>query len=199
MTKRQHLLCDADIRPALLAQLSKKHSHEPSTVFVEELGFCRGQARIDVAMVNGHLHGYEIKSDRDSLRRLSGQIDIYNAVLDRATLVVGERHLPQALEIIPSWWSVVLTQAGSTGPRFRPLRRGRKNPGRDSRSLVELLWLDDAIAMLEERNVARGVRGKPRRMVWDRVCEHFSLDEIAETVREHLKTRATSRVTPLRL
>ena len=35
---------------------------------VEELGVCRGRVRVDVAVVNGTLHGYEIKSDRDSLR-----------------------------------------------------------------------------------------------------------------------------------
>ena len=59
--------------------------------------------------------------------------------------------------------------------------------------MVELLWFNDAIALLEERNVARGVRGKPRRIVWDRVCEHFNVDEIAAAVRAQLKARATTQ------
>jgi hypothetical protein len=59
--------------------------------------------------------------------------------------------------------------------------------------LVELLWFDDAIGLLEGRDVARGVRGKPRRFVWDRVCEHFSVDEIASAVRTQLKARTTAQ------
>ncbi len=55
---------------------------------------------------------------------------------------------------------------------------------------MELLWLDDAITFLEQRDSARGVRGKPRRMVWDKVCDCYTLDEIAENVRERLKARA---------
>jgi hypothetical protein len=50
------------------------------------------------------------------------------------------------------------------------------------------------MALLEERNAARGVRGKPRRIVWDRVCDRFGVDEIAAAVRARLKTRAAGVV-----
>jgi hypothetical protein len=43
---------------------------------------------------------------------------------------------------------------------------------------------------LEQRDAARGVRGKPRPVVWDRVCEHFGVEEIAAAVRSRLKVRA---------
>lgn len=46
------------------------------------------------------------------------------------------------------------------------------------------------MALLEERDAARGVRGKSRRIVWDRVCDRFDVDEIAAAVRARLKTRA---------
>ena len=55
---------------------------------------------------------------------------------------------------------------------------------------MELLWLDEALSLLEKRGVARGVRGKPRRIVWDRLCEQLEVDEIAAAVRSHLKARA---------
>jgi hypothetical protein len=189
-------LSDADIRSALRSRLRNKYRGDSDTILLEELGFCRGQARIDVAVVNGLLHGYEIKSERDSLRRLGAQLDFYSRVLDRATLVVSERHLDKAIEMIPEWWGVLRVEVGSRGPRFRTLRRESKNPGRDPRSLVELIWLDDALALLEKRGIARGFRGKPRRMVWDRICEYFKLDEIAEAVRNHLKARAAHQALP---
>jgi len=196
MSKRDVILGDADIRPALRAHLLAKHAHEGDTAIIEELGMCRGQVRVDLAVVNGVLHGYEIKSDRDSLRRLDGQVDLYSKVLDRATLVVGDRHLGEALDMIPAWWGVVRVRSTSRGPRFKAVRRERKNPGKDPRALVELLWLDDAIALLARRDAARGIRGKPRHLVWDRVCERFDADEIAAAVRAHLKARAATQAPP---
>lgn len=191
MSKPDVIFGDSEIRPALRARLWSEHACEADTIVLEELGLCRGRVRIDLALVNGQLHGFEIKSDRDSLRRLAGQVAVYSKVLDRATLVVGDRHLTEARSIVPDWWGILRVRPGPQGPRFKPLRRGRENPRRDPRLLVELLWLDDAIGLLTQRGAARGVRGKPRRMVWDRVCEHFSVDEIATAVRGHLKARAT--------
>jgi hypothetical protein len=74
---------DVAIRPALRSRLLVEHAHDPETVLIEELGLRRGLVRVDIAVVNGLLHGYEIKSDRDSLRRLAKQVDVYSAVLDR--------------------------------------------------------------------------------------------------------------------
>ena len=189
-------LGDAEIRPALRSHLQAKHSHDAETVVIEELGICCGQVRVDLAVVNGFLHGYEIKSDRDSLRRLSSQVDLYSRVLDQATFVTGERHLSEAMEIVPFWWGILRIEPTSRSPLFKTERRGRRNPCRDPRSLVKLLWLDDAIALLELYNVARGVRGKPRRLVWDRICESFDVDEIAAAVRGRLKARAQRPCNP---
>jgi hypothetical protein len=184
-------LGDLDIRSALRSLLIQRHENEHDTVLLEELGFCRGQARIDLVVVNGLLHGYEIKSDRDSIRRLAGQVGFFSKVLDLVTLVVGERLLTEALDLVPEWWGVVKVSEGAAGLEFQTLRDGRTNPRRDPRALVELLWLDSALALLESRGAVRGLRGKPRRAVWDCVCEHCDLEEISAAVRKHLKARTT--------
>lgn len=191
----QDLIGDEAIRRALRSRFRLKEVDESdATVIIDELGLCRGQVRVDVAVVNGLLHGYEIKSDRDSLRRLAIQVEVYGKVLDRATLVIGHRRTAEALKMIPEWWGVLQVNSRAYGLQFKTLRRAQKNPHRDPYSLVELLWLDDAIALLEERKVARGVRGKSRRIVWNRVCEYFNVDEIAAVVRAKLKARATDQV-----
>jgi hypothetical protein len=186
-------LADEDIRPALRSHLRVKHACERDSMMLEEVGLCRGQVRVDLLVVNGLLYGYEIKSDRDSLRRLIEQVNFYSRILDRATLVVGSRHIREATKIVPTWWEILRFESTLGSPCFKTVRDGRKNPGRDPRSLVELLWLEDALALLEMRGAARGVKGKPRRVVWDRVCEQFHVDEIATAVRAHLKTRAMQR------
>ena len=182
-------LSDAEIRPALRSKILGDYGDEQDTVLIEELGLSRGRVRVDMALVNGHIHGFEIKSDRDSLKRLAGQAEIYCKVFDHMTMVTGKRHLNEVLESLPPWWSVlqIVQKAGVIW--FKSHRKGKRNPKRDPRTLVELLWLDDAIALLEQRNLARGFRGKPRGVVWDKVCDCYTLDEIADTVRECLKAR----------
>jgi hypothetical protein len=185
---------DAEIRPALRECLLRRHANQPDTVLIEELGLCRGKVRVDLAVVNGSLHGFEIKSDRDSLRRLAAQVDLYSQVLDRATLVVGERFAPFATSLVPAWWGVVRVSITASGLRFTTLRRSRLNPQRNARVLAELLWAGQALALLEERSAARGMRGKPRRVLWDRVCECLSVEEIAAAVRDRLKANSGSEV-----
>lgn len=189
MTERIRL-GDSDIRPALWERLRREHSRHADTILINELGLCRGRVRVDMAAVNGQLHGYEIKSDLDSLRRLATQVRLYSMVLDRVTLVVGDRYLTDAFSILPAWWGVVNVRRANTRIRFKTVRRALNNPDRDPAALVELLWLDETVALLEERNAARGVRGKPRRVAWERACEILTLEEIAAAVRSRLKARA---------
>ena len=61
---------------------------------------------------------------------------------------------------VPAWWGVLHARHSASGLRFTRVRRSKKNPNRDPRSLVELLWLDGAIRLLEHAAV-RGMRGKP--------------------------------------
>jgi hypothetical protein len=156
---------------------------------LDELGICRGQVRLDLAVVNGIVHGYEIKSDRDTLARLAAQVDFYGRVLDRATLVVGELHLEAALQSVPPWWGVLRVESRGRDARFVLQRRGCQNPHRDPRALVEFLWREDALALLESREAACGVRGKTRLAMWDRICETCDIEEIAAAVRNRLKSR----------
>ena len=180
---------DSEIRQALREWLSKRLGDSSSCLLLEELGICQGTARIDVAVVDSHFEGFEIKSDRDSLRRLRHQIELYSKVLDRATIVVGRRHLETAKESVPEWWGILQYENDRKPLRIKVIRRPKRNKSVDSRALVEMLWYNEAIEFLQEISAARGVRGKPRRIVWDRVCEYFDTQEIAEKVRVQLRAR----------
>lgn len=181
---------DPEIRAALLNELRRCRVLRGSTVAVQELGLRRSDAVVDVAVVNGSLNGFEIKSDADTLRRLARQAEVYGQVLDRVTLVVGRQHLAAARGLIPKWWGLMTVKAGGAEPSLKTVRAGRSNPERQVRALAELLWLDEARELLGKRDALRGYRTKPRDAVWDRLCEVYSLDEIASEVRRRLKARA---------
>lgn len=190
-------IADPDIRAVLKNRLQAKHAHESDTVLIEELGLCQGQVRVDMAVVNGVLHGYEIKSDCDTLRRLPNQVEAYGKVLDRATLVVGQRHLKEALQKVPAWWGVMKVVATVNGLSLKEVRPGRKNPSRNPRMMAELLWRDEALALLENRDAVHGLRTKPRNHAWDRVADVYDVDEIGDAVRARLKARANQPGLPL--
>ena len=73
---------------------------------MDEFAILEGSGRIDVAVVNSKLHGYEIKSAVDTLERLPSQQESYSKVFDRITLVADERHIPEAVKILPPWWGL---------------------------------------------------------------------------------------------
>ena len=189
MAVRKEIASEADIRNALREWVSNKRKHGSAIALVEELGICQGKARIDLAVVDSHFEGFEIKSSRDSLRRLHHQVEQYSKVLDRATVVVGKRHVEAAKETVPEWWGILVVDDDRTPLRIKSIRTPKRNKSVDPRALVELLWYSEAMVLLEKISAARGVRGKPRRVVWDRVCEYFKTSEIAAVVRKQLQAR----------
>ena len=163
---------------------------DPSTRVIDELGIDHGSARVDVAVVNGIMHGYEIKSDRDTLARLPLQIPAYSAVLDRVTLVAGERHVRAAGQCIPDWWGL---KAATVGPRgaihFQTIRRARENPAVQPLAIARLLWRDEAVALLEILGAARGWVAKPRAELYARLAQIAPLCLLQEYVRNRLRDR----------
>lgn len=184
-------MSDADIRAVVDRQVTAS-----GALAVHELGILTGSVRIDVAAVGASLGGFEIKSATDTLRRLPAQVEAYSAVLDFAAVVVTENHLRGALSIVPTWWGVAVASSDGADVAITPLRDATDNPVIHARSLVELLWHADAIALLDRKDAARGVRGRARARAWDRVVEVCTLDEIRAEVRARLRARNAPMATP---
>jgi hypothetical protein len=181
---------DKIIRAALKAELEKLHAGDPKLRIVEEFGIEHGAIRIDVAVVNGLLHGYEIKSDRDTLLRLPEQMDAYNSVFDQVTLVVGRQHLFDAINLVPDWWGITVAKFGSHGSVvLNQIREAGNNAQQRSISIARLLWRNEALRILEEAGKADGLRSKPRELIYERLCKLFDLARLEEKVREILFSR----------
>ncbi len=92
---------ERQIRQELHRELAAQHAHDPQVLIIHELSVCQGKARIDVALIDTGIHGYEIKGYTDNLSRLPRQVSIYNRVCDTATVVVAEQHLQEVVNIVP--------------------------------------------------------------------------------------------------
>jgi hypothetical protein len=186
---------DFDIRIALKGRLLFHYAKDPYTRILDELGLRHGAARIDIAVINGLIHGFELKSDYDTLQRLPAQVNIYNSVLDRVTLVVGQRHLKKATSLIPTWWGIKLVESGSQGViRFIEVREAQENTYQDILAVSKLLWREEALSLLEEFGEAEGVRSKPRARIYEKLIDVVEPNQIRCRVRHQLRTRLNWRV-----
>lgn len=165
------------------------HADESDTRIVEEMGLLRGAVRIDVAAINGSLHGYEIKSERDTLARLEAQCAVYNLAFDFATIVLSPVHLDKATAAVPSWWGIWVARSTPSGIILRRHRKERRNPKIDPLTLAQLLWKDELVEVLEQQNLATGFAGKPRNAICARLVRNIDVEQIATLVRQKLKTR----------
>lgn len=180
---------DMDVRRALHARLRADHSGDQGTLILDEVGLCQGHSRVDVAVVNGAITGYEIKSDRDTLDRLPGQVEVYSKVLDHAILVTGEIHADHVRSLLPEWWGVVVASQRIGPVALEEVTKPCVNPSPDPYAIAQLLWRPEALAALEARGLDAGVRSKPRRYLWERLAEELPLPELKSVVRRCLKAR----------
>jgi hypothetical protein len=186
---------DIDIRTSLHFLLRKEHKDEPDTLIVDELGLCQGDARIDVAVVNGAINGYEIKSESDTLERLPKQCEIYNKIFDTVTILSASRFLDGILDIIPEWWGVIRVEKDCDGQLFfDSVREAKQNKNIDAYALVQLLWRDEALAILKEKGLHKGFLSKPRDVIWRELTDKINLEELQRLVRSTLKSRRNWRV-----
>jgi hypothetical protein len=182
---------DNDVRTAIRERLTEKYKSDPSTRIVEEMGVWSGSVRIDLAVINGELVGLELKSDRDTLERLPFQAELYSRVFDRVELVVGSRHSDRAARIVPRWWKVTIATMRDGAVHLRPMAGfpGRKNPSPDPYLVAQLLWRDEALAVLATHGLAQGYKSKRIKLLHVRLAKELPFKTLSSEVREALKRR----------
>lgn len=185
---------DPQIRSAFHRTFLQKEHAESSTLVLDELGLEHGKCRADIAVINGHLDGFEIKSDKDSLNRLVSQITVYNAVFDHASIVLTDRHLNEATRLTPEWWGMILvTEDLHSGLNFKTIRPPRLNSTVNDYAVAQLLWREEAQEVLMNLGV-RGMQLREKRSnLYYYIVEMMSSQSIRRLVREYLKKRRAWR------
>ena len=113
---------------------------EPNSLIVDELGIIHGKCIADIAVINNDFYGFEIKSEKDSLRRLEQQAYHYNKVFDFASIILSECHLDEAAIILPNWWGIIVASYKSEADiNFLVEREAKQNPGLDGFAIAQLL------------------------------------------------------------
>lgn len=190
-------ITETQIRQALHRRRFARAVKSSKALVFDELGLMHARARIDIAVINGSIHGYEIKSEADTLRRFDRQLAIYATCLQKLTVVCAERHLTELYSLTPKWCGILLVVKGPrSGLDFISVRKPEKNPGLDKLKLAHLLWRPEVIDLLSRLDAPRALLKKSRVDMYDFVAKQMSASEIIDYVRECFISRETWRHPP---
>jgi hypothetical protein len=182
------MLTDYDIRKRLIEILHRDNQNKHYRI-IEELVICDGVVRADVVLANGHLHGYEIKSDCDTLDRLPMQIESYEKTFDKCTIVVGKKYLDKITEYVPESWGIELAYSNRLGDvSIKKIRSSKPNKNIEATNLLDLLWSNEIKSYLKENKV-RGYSKKNKMGLKDLTISFVPLKKIKDYTRETIKTR----------
>lgn len=193
------VLTEAVVRESLSHELL---ASLPRAEALYEFWVPRSHERADIAVIGPTMDGFEIKTERDTLKRLPRQAAAYARLFDRCYVVLADRHVEAALDILPMWWGVTVIRGGST-PEFERIREADVNPGVDPETLVRLLWRNEVHAAL----CAFGAPPDPgagRFRMWEQLLDLVEVDVLKAAVREALihrdpaRARIPSRHFPIR-
>jgi len=155
---------------------------------VEEMKLPVAGARIDMAVINGAFHGYEIKSAVDTLNRLPNQLLAYSNVFDYLTVVTEKRYIEKIKTITPDWVSVAICSDCPDEVEYKVEKEGGINPSKNGFFIAKLLCKEELISVLHKH----GIPFYKSDRVWN-MCELLSesldIDALSASVREILKRR----------
>jgi hypothetical protein len=187
---------DASIRDSFHKKALSKYHKSPDALVLDELGLKHGKCRADIAVINGKLSGYEIKSNEDTFVRLHDQVSAYNSVFDNATIIIGEKHKDKVNSYVPKWWGIIEARRLKNGTiSFRTIRRPLRNPNIDPFSVAQLLWRAEAISILMELGHPKSKLSRCRREdLYNNLTETLSLRKLRNHVTHFLKSRKAWRL-----
>ena len=125
---------DSNIRKVLYSEFlkEKKFTKNPEdTIVIDEFSSSYSSARIDISVLNGSLHGYEIKSERDTLERLPKQIEYYTKIFEYITVVTTDKYTEKIIEIVPDFFGIFLIEKKKNKLKLKKIRNSKKNKNID--------------------------------------------------------------------
>ncbi len=181
---------DREIRQAFHTKNLARYKKSNDTLIIDELGVDHGRTRVDIAVINGLLHGYEIKSSKDNLNRLENQLKSFTKCFQKITIVTAENHLDSVLQISPSYVGVICTQKGSRGGiSFSTIRKTQRNPEVDTIAMAHLLWRPEALRLLTSLGVDKSLLRGTKETLYKNISKLVTVEELSSYIKEQFFLR----------
>lgn len=181
---------DIQIREILKKSFTNRLTQNRKHLLIEEFSIANGSHRCDLVYINHYWHGFEIKSEQDTLGRLPQQQKAYSKVFDKITLVVSCTHALAAIDLIPDWWGLKFAEHSRNGTiRICNGRNPKLNPNLDATSLLELLWKEELQKLLKKIGREKGNSSLNKTDLYTIISENTPLKEVRNSVHDYLLKR----------
>jgi hypothetical protein len=191
-------LFDIDIREAL-----KKHLMAKSLVpkrLIDELSVHNGNAKADLVALYEYAHCFEIKSDKDTLSRLSRQVSYYDFTFKKNTLVTTEKFVKKAEGLIPEYWGIWLAKVGNDGDvKIHCCRTARVNKNWHPEKALLTLWKSELFKLDSQVSSCSPPKNSSRAELANKIVKESSKKVIQKGFFETLTERFESELQPLKI
>lgn len=185
---------EAAAKAALLNHLRSSGSLRGAAV-ISELVVSRWSRRADIVTVNGTMAAFEIKTSKDRLSRLAGQVSTYSEVCDFVYAVVASKHMNAAISTLPPHVGMKEIVACRGRLEVQHYRDAAPSP---------YLSRDAVLALLPAKILSRlvhdvlGCRRMTRRVEIEEKARQIPLKMLRTALRAYLKARHSETTLSLR-
>lgn len=145
---------EKEIKAVVLNYLINKGQIDLSSIVFNEMSLARNVRRLDLGFVQrGEMVAIEVKSEKDSLFRFSGQVEEYLKYFDRVVAVVAPKFVDSVVAETEN--DVAVWMVSSSG--LKVIRKGRINRKVTKECLVDLMTKERFLFLQKNRcEVRRG-------------------------------------------
>lgn len=180
------LLREQDIKVAFIDWLYDKGILDDATI-INEMVVANWSRRADLAVANGHLQAFEIKSDFDSLKRLDGQIETFISRFEKVTVVCAPKFTGEVTKKVATNVGVIEYKKTNRGIHFKIVQRGRISLISNKSIYINFL-LKKELQLLLAKN-GKKFSSESSRDELERLSDSISLSKIRGFVLNAIKSR----------
>ena len=120
---------------------------------------------------------------------MQGQIQIYNYVFDKITIVIGKSKALKVSGLIPKFWGLIVAKNENDKIILVGIREPKLNRNRNINWLSKKLWRSDIVDILKTKNLYKGRSHYYRDDLLKILMENISLNELRYYIRNVLINR----------
>lgn len=176
-------LLEPDIKAMILNHLKHRGDLHKNVSIINEFTIDNYSRRVDLAIVDeNNLIAIEIKSEADSLCRLSGQVETYLEYFDKVIVVAASKHMKKIMKTVPknvAVWEILNNQL-KVKKRGKIVRTNNKNKIIRLMTASELLKLANKLSLPFESS---------NRNSLEKILEQLSVSTLRESALRCIKKR----------
>lgn len=130
------------------------NGHLNDATIINEMVVANWTRRADLAVANGNLHAFEIKSDFDSLKRLEGQLSTFSSHFEKVTVVCSPRFTIEIQEMKNSDIEIIEFISTEQHIDFKIIQKGNQRIIQNKLVYCDFLLKEEIKNLLKEHDIA---------------------------------------------